>query len=254
MPSLPLAVQLYTLRNLTAQDFAGTIKQVAALGYRGVELAGYGNLTSPAEIRKVLEDNHLKIAGSHIGLEAMEKDLNKVMDENDLLGNKNLVVPSLAPERRADAAGWKRSAQQLNDIGQKVQPRGFNLAYHNHAFEFELFDGQSGMDILYANAEAKNLKAELDVFWVRYGGQDPAAFITRHAGRVLLVHLKDMEAGPERRFAPVGTGTLDIRGIVAASEQAGAQWLIVEQDNTYQTPPLEALRTSMENLKKMGLA
>jgi sugar phosphate isomerase/epimerase len=68
------------------------------------------------------------------------------------------------------------------------------------------------------------------------------------------VHLKDMEAGPERRFAPVGTGTLDIRGIVAASEQAGAQWLIVEQDNTYQTPPLEALRTSMENLKKMGLA
>jgi len=254
MPNLPLAVQLYTLRDLVAANLPATLQQVAALGYTGVELAGYGSLKNPADIRKALDDNHLKMAGSHIGLEAMETDLNRVMDENDILGNKNLVIPGLAKERRADAAGWKRIAQTLNELGQKVQSRGFKLAYHNHSFEFEQFDGQTGMDILYANAQPQNLKAELDVYWIRHGGQDPVAYINRHAGRILLIHLKDMAAGPEQRFAPVGTGTLDIRGITAAAQTAGAQWLIVEQDNTYDTPPLDALRTSMENLKKMALA
>lgn len=254
MAKLPLAVQLYTLRNLTSTDFAGTVRQVAAIGYTGVELAGYGNLKSAVEVRKALDDNNLKVAGSHVGIDALEKELNRVMDESEALGNKTIVLSYLAEDRRKSAADWKAIAHQLNDLGQKVKPRGLTLVYHNHAFEFETFDGQTGMDILYANADAKNLKAELDVYWVRYGKHDPIEYINKNAGRIALIHMKDMAAGEERRFAPVGEGTLDIKGIAAAAKNAGAQWLIVEQDNTYDTPPVEAITTSYNNLKKMGLA
>ncbi|MGH7215092.1 MAG: sugar phosphate isomerase/epimerase family protein, partial [Tepidisphaeraceae bacterium] len=160
--------------------------------------------------------------------------------------------PWMPEERRKDAAGWKKVAQSMNRIAIDAKQRGFNVAYHNHSFEFQKFDGQYGLDIVWANSDA--LRSELDTYWVAHGGLDPVAYINQLGRRILLLHLKDMAPGADRKFAPVGSGTLDFKTILDAGNKAGVQWGIVEQDNCYATPPLQAIRTSFENLKQLGAA
>jgi sugar phosphate isomerase/epimerase len=249
-----VSVQLYTVRDLLAKDFAGTVKQVAQIGYKAVEMAGYGNLKSAAEAKKALDDAGLKVSGSHASIDLLEKDLDKVLDENQMLGNTNVVCPWIPENRRKDADGWKRVAQSLNGIGRAVHERGMTFAYHNHSFEFQPFDGKKGYDILWENTEPHLVKAEVDVYWVKHGGEDPVERINKLGERVLLLHLKDMAAGPDKKFAEVATGILDFKAILAAADKVGAQWGCVEQDNCYGAPPLDAIKVSLENLKKLGVS
>jgi len=251
---LPIALQLYTVRDLTATDFAGTMKKVAQIGYKAVEMAGYGNLKSAKDARKALDDSELKVCGMHAPLDQLEKNLDQVMDESEQLGNKNIICPWLNEDRRKDAAAWKQVAQSLNKIARAVHERGFEFAYHNHSFEFKQFDGVKAYDILWDNTDAHLVKAEVDVYWVQHGGEDPVARINKLGTRVLSLHLKDMARGEQKNFAEVGTGLLDFPAILAAAEKNHVQWGIVEQDNTYGKDPLAAVKTSLENLKKLGMS
>jgi len=254
MLNIGTALQLYTVRELTARRFATAIEEVARIGYTAVELAGFGNLRLAREVRKVLDANGVKAIASHTALDLLEKDPNRIMDDNDALGNKNLVVPYLAEDRREDEAGWRNVAETLTRIARTVQARGFQLAYHNHAFEFaSLPDGKRGIDILWDNTDPSLVRSELDTFWVKHGGEDPVAYIQKLGPRMLLLHVKDMAPGEEHRFAPVGTGLLDFAAILKAADDVGVQWAIVEQDTTYDTPPLEAARISLESLRKLGV-
>jgi len=253
MAKLQISLQLYTLRDLTAKDFAGTLKRVADIGYRFVELAGYGNLKTASEVKKVLNDNGMGVSGAHAGIEALEADLNKVLDESATVGNKNVICPWMPEDRRKDAAGWKATGAALDKIGRACHERGFEFAYHNHSFEFQKFDGKYGYDILWESSQPHLVKAELDTYWIQHGGEDPTAYINKLGRRVLVLHLKDMARGEGRKFAPVGTGILDFKSILEAAEKNGVGFGAVEQDNCYDTPPLEAIKISFENLKKMGL-
>lgn len=251
MNQISLAVQLYTVRDRCAQDFAGTCKLVAEIGYQAVEMAGYGNLKSASEAKKALDDTGLRVAGSHTSIEALETNSNQVMDENEALGNRNIVISYMPEPRRKDAAGWKNVAASMSAIAARCNQRGFDLAYHNHAFEFDPFDGQTGYDILWANA-APTVKAELDVYWVRHGGSDPATVMKQLGPRLHMLHLKDMAA--DRKFAAVGSGTIDFVSVIAEGNKAGVKWGIVEQDDCYGQDPLDNIRMSFENVKKLGLA
>jgi sugar phosphate isomerase/epimerase len=252
MPKIPIALQMYTLRDETARDFAGTIRRVAEIGYAAVELAGRGDL-SVQELSRLLADTHLRMAGSHIGLEALEADLPKIIEENLALGNRYIVVPYLAEERRRTADDYKRLAGTLNEVGGTLQASGLSLAYHNHDFEFQTMDnGQTGEDILLENTDPALVKAEVDTYWVLKAGHDPVAFLNAHKGRVPLIHLKDMDPADES-FAPVGTGKLPLDALVAAAPEVGAEYLIVEQDVT-KGPALEAVTLSYNNLKAKGYA
>lgn len=243
---------MYTVRDQAAADFPGTLEQVARTGYEGVELAGAGGL-SAAQLARILGDLGIRCAGSHEGLDRLESDFNGVVDFQKEIGNRFVVIPWLAEDRRRGAAGWAETAGKMTEIGRKLKAEGLQLCYHNHSFEFEKFDGTYGLDMLYSTADADAVQAELDTYWVKHGGEDPVDYINRYSGRVPLVHVKDMEAGPDRAFAEVGEGILDIRGIFEASERAGAAWMIVEQD-TCKRPPLESVKLSLDNIKKMGLA
>lgn len=254
MAKLPISLQLYTVRELTKVNFADTVKQVAKIGYAAVELAGFGNLTSAAEARKAVDDAGLKISSAHMGIDAMEKDLNKVFDDVQTLGTQFVVCPHLVEARRKDAAGWKQVAASLNKIGEACQKRGLVLAYHNHNFEFLQFDGKAALDILFGETDPKFVKSELDVYWVRKGGADPVTYINKLSNRLPLLHLKDMDHSADQKFAAVGTGVLDFKAILAAAQKANVQWYIVEQDSHYGTPPMDSVRTSFENLKKLGVA
>jgi sugar phosphate isomerase/epimerase len=253
MYAIPLAVQLYTLRDLIAEDFVSTVQQVAGMGYAGVELAGYGNLKSASEVKRVLDDLGLMVSGSHAGIESLEDDLGAVLDDQAVLGNRHLICPWMPEARRKDADGWKAVAASLNRIGNSCSARGIDFAYHNHAFEFQQFEGKAGLDILFENSDPNFVKAELDVYWIQHAGVDPVAYISKLGQRTILLHLKDMAAGDEKRFAPVGTGILNFNGILKAAQTAGVRWGVVEQDKTYDTPPLNAIRTSLENLRQIRI-
>ena len=251
---IPISVQLYTVRDLTAKDFAGTVKKIAGIGYRSVELAGYGNLKTAAEAKKALDDAGLKVDGTHASIESLENELPRVLDDAEAVGTTLIICPWMPEARRKDAAGWKQVAAALNKAGRACHERGIDFAYHNHAFEFDKFDGKTGLDILFDNSEAHLVKAEIDVYWVKHGGEDPVERINKLGDRVVALHLKDMAAGEDRRFAEVGTGVLDFKPILAAAAKLRVRYGAVEQDSTYGKDPLEAIRTSFQNLQKLGSA
>jgi len=253
MPTIQPAVQLYTVRSLTETDFAGTLREIARIGYTGVELAGYGNLASAAEAKKAIDDAGLKIVGAHVPIEILEGHLSKALDDQAALGNPNIICPWMPEERRTSAAAWKRTAESFNAIGAACRARGFAFAYHNHNFEFDKFDGQTAMDILWSSTDPARVRSELDVYWVKYAGEDPVDYMRKLGSRVLSLHMKDMAAGPERRFAELGSGLLDFKAIIDAAMKLGIRNFVVEQDDTYGVPPLEAIRRSLDYLKAIGV-
>lgn len=257
MVQLPVALQMYTLRDDAAKDFAGTIRRVAAMGYAGVELAGTGNL-SARDLRALLEDNNLQIVGAHVPLGALEGDLGATTAYHQELGTPYVVCPFL-PKERQTAEGYAQVAVLLNTVGARLRDAGLQLAYHNHAFEFEPLagtpgnGGTRGYDLLIDGTDPELVKIELDTFWVQRAGLDPAQTLRRYANRVPLIHLKDMTPGDQPTFAEVGEGIMDFGAIFAAAEVAGGKFYIVEQD-VCERPPLESVRISLDNLRNMGIA
>ncbi|MHB8647625.1 MAG: sugar phosphate isomerase/epimerase family protein [Thermomicrobiales bacterium] len=250
MADVPVALQLYTVREEAARDFIGTLEQVAAIGYIGVELAGYGPL-APHELRATLDALGMTVAGSHIALTRMESELAEVIQECHILGCPTMVCPVLPQERRTEA-GFRDLAMTLNRIGATARAEGLALCYHNHAFEFEqTIDGRTAFEWLAAHTDPALVQLELDAFWAQKAGQDPAALLDAYAGRVPLVHLKDMTEDAAQTFAPVGTGSVDFAPIFAAAERGGVQWYIVEQDRA-EGSAIDAARTSWNNLRAMG--
>ena len=244
-----ISLQLYTLRDLTSQDMLGTLEKVAALGYEGVELAGYGNSDRDTVAAK-LKDLGLKITGNHFGIDGLLNDFDAAEAYNKFLDTQYVIVPFISEEWRGSRENWLKTARTLDEIGARLKSEGLTLCYHNHAFELEeSFDGELGLDILYNNSSPANLSAEIDVYWVKRGGADPTAYLAKYAGRIPLVHAKDMDAAGN--FAEVGAGTLDFAAIFAAAEAGGVTTYVVEQD-TCPGDPLESVALSIANLRKMG--
>jgi sugar phosphate isomerase/epimerase len=246
----PVALQLYSVREFTGKDFAGTLGKVAKMGYDAVEFAGYGGLAAK-DMKKLLGDLGLVCAGTHEGYERLDTKLGEVIEYNRMIGNEFLVCPSM-PKEFADkgAEGFRSFAERLNVIGEKARQSGMRLCYHNHSAEFKKADGKYLLDILLEAADPKLVDAEVDVYWVKYGGEDPVAFISRHAGRCPLLHMKDMTADQKPTYAPVGTGILDMKGIVRAARKAGTKWFIVELDES-KMPMLQAIEISLKNMREL---
>lgn len=246
-----LAVQLYTLRDETARDFPGTLRQVAELGYAGVEFAGFGS-HSARELRSVLDGVGLTTAGAHIPLTRLESDLDGAIEDVQTLGARNLACPFLPPERRRSGDDYRRVGDTLTKIGARCRDAGLQLSYHNHAFEFEKFDGRTGLDLLLEAADPDLVKLELDLAWITDAGEDAAAFLRRYKGRAPLVHFKDLSTDPQRKFAPVGSGRVSFPELIAAASDAGVEWIVVEQDDP-QPPAIDSVRQSITFLREHGL-
>ncbi|MBV9864229.1 MAG: sugar phosphate isomerase/epimerase [Abitibacteriaceae bacterium] len=246
-----IALQLYTLRDLTKDDMTGVLRQVAQMGYEGIEPAGFGN-ASVSQIKDLIDELGLKVVGNHTGFDAIKNNLDGVIADNQTLGNRYIVCPSIPGDQRGSADGYKQFAQTLNGYGRKLSEAGMHLCYHNHDFEFkDQFDGKYGLDLIYENSDPQFVQAEIDTFWVQKGGVDPAQYIQKYANRAPLIHVKDMTKDEKQTFAEVGTGSLNWPAIFAAAEAGGAQAYIVEQD-VCPGNPLDSVRISLENLKQMG--
>lgn len=250
MTNIPVALELYTVRDETERDFAGTLRAVAGMGYAAVEFANYGGL-SAHEMAALLRETGLRAAATHVALAAIERDLDSEIDYCLAIGAPYLVLPWL-PEDRRGAADLRALAPRLNEYGQRCHERGLIFGYHNHAFEFARDDGAYLLDLLLGATDPALVFLEFDIYWAAYAGVDPAAYLRRHAGRVPLLHLKDMAA--DRGFADVGDGTLDLAPVFAAAEEeGGVRWYIVENDQP-RGASLQSARRSLENLRALGKA
>ncbi|SIT07884.1 sugar phosphate isomerase/epimerase family protein [Alicyclobacillus vulcanalis] len=235
-----IALQMYTLRKPLEEDFDGTLRRVAEIGFRLIELHHYGPYTAPA-LRSRLDEMGLRAISAHVPLHRLESELDQVVDEAHALGLEYVVCPWLPVERRQDYAAL---ADLLESASERVRAAGLGFSYHNHDFEFAAYEGQTALDWLLTRLP--DLGLELDVYWAHHAGFDPVDLMRRYRGRLDLLHAKD--AAPDGQFAAVGTGVLPWDAIFQASSEAGVRYVIVEQD-VCPGDPFEAIATSLQFLQ-----
>ncbi|WP_199617335.1 sugar phosphate isomerase/epimerase family protein [Paenibacillus alkalitolerans] len=253
MSKAKVGLQMYTLRDETAKDFLGTLREVAKLGYQGVEFAGYGGMPA-ADLRAELDGLGLVSLGSHVPLDRMLEAAEEEIEFNLTLGSKYLIVPWLNENRYADEAAIRETIKDLESIGKKCAERGLVFCYHNHSFELEKsVGGQVMLDAIFSGVSPEYLSVELDACWVHNAGANPIAYIEKYSGRIPLVHFKDLNReGGNVQTVELGRGEVDLIGIAKAASEAGTEWLIVEQDNC-QSPPLVSVGNSIEWMRQQGL-
>ncbi len=272
--ALPVGVQLYSIRDSVEADMHAALKKVKELGYDGVEFAGlFGN--KPADIRAWCEELGLNPISAHVPLDEMLADTRGTFAAYKEIGVRYVVVPYVTEERRPGAAKFDETIEEIARIGKIASEMGLTLLYHNHDFEFKKVDGEYGLDILYKKVPAAYLQTELDTCWVNVGGENPADFVRKYTGRAPVVHLKDFHMSGKLpthlyaligldddktddepstfEFRPCGSGMQDMPAILAASVDAGASWVIVEQDEpSMGLSRMECIAKSRENLRAMG--
>jgi sugar phosphate isomerase/epimerase len=244
-----IGVQLYTVRDRLEKDFAGTMEQVAAVGYREVEFAGYYDRT-PEQVRVLLDRLDLTAPSTHVGLDIVRKNLDQTLSAAQIIGHRYVIVPWIEESLR-NAEGYRQLAAELNRYGAAARERGIRFGYHNHEFEFlPLTGGQTGMDILLAETDPALVDFELDLFWTVKAGRDPVEVFARHPGRFPLWHVKDMaDVRGAQRMVEVGTGGIDFGRIFANAAKSGLRHFFVEHDEPADS--LASLRTSYQNLKRI---
>jgi len=267
----PIAIQLYSVRDDMAADFEGTLKKVKALGYDAVEFAGlYGK--SAAEVKKLCEEIGLVPLSAHVPFIDMMNDLS-LLDVYAEIGCKFIVIPYLTEEYRPGNEKFADVIEGAKVLGKKANELGMKLCYHNHDFEFVKVDGEYALDILYKEVSADLLQTELDTCWVNVGGENPAEYLRKYAGRAEILHLKDFvgsksenmyaligidedekkETGGKFEFRPVGSGVQNFPAILAAAEESGVEWVVVEQDMpSMDKTPMECAEMSINYLKSLS--
>lgn len=252
MRKMGIGLQLYTVRENTEKDFLGTLKQIADMGYEGVEFAGYGDIPAD-QMRDALKQFGLTAIGSHVAVEKLESNLDEEIAYLKTIGAKHFTCPYLTEERIGSEENWKRLFDLLTHCGEQAAKHGLQFSYHNHDFEFEQkVNGNFAFDEMYRTVPSQLLKVEMDIGWVHYAGQDPVAYINKYGDRLPLLHIKDYRKNPEVSHidtVELGQGELPLQDILQAASDNQTEWLIVEQDHC-ERPALEAVQTSIEWLKQ----
>lgn len=279
---LPIGLQLYTLGEAPYKDLQGTLRTLAAIGYRTVETVGLMNTTA-AELRQALDSAGLACPSAHVPLQSdgtgpsLVGDTPRLAADLHRIGAKYVVVPSLPvmPRRgeplegedRLDFAGraaremtaddWRRAAAVLNDKGAALKREGLDLAYHNHDVEFAGHGSKTGYDVLIENTDPDLVCFEIDVGWVAAAGVDPVPVLHAHPGRFLLMHVKDVKSStvPGKAFqmepANVGAGALDWKAILPVAYDVGVRYYYVEQEAPFTEPRMDAVRKDYNYLARL---
>ena len=258
MSEAVLGAQLYTCRDFckTIEGVAETFRKVREIGYTAVQVSAFGPVDHN-EVAKLADDNGLTIAATHISWRALLDDTNAVIEQHQLWECKHPAIGGLPGEYRGED-GLKKFLDELPPIAEKLAAAGMDFSYHNHNHELVRVGDKTWLELLYAQADPKHLKAEIDTYWITAGGGDPAAWVRKMAGREPLLHLKDMTIAIEddkrvQRFAEIGEGNLNWPAILEAAKEGGVEWYLIEQDQCYGRTPFESLDISFRNLSAMGL-
>jgi len=228
-------LQVYSVRNQLNEDFEGTMKKVAQVGYTLVE--GYGlNLDgkylgkiTAEHYKKVVTDLGMNLIASHCAYFNHE-DAPKMIEAAEISGIDYLIIPSIPGRLRMDIGGYKTVAENFNKIGEQCKAAGLKFGYHNHAFEFDIIENQIPQEILMNETDTEYVVFEADIFWCNKGGYDAVKLIEKYPGRVELFHVKDATA--EKHEATVGEGVIDFKSIFEAGKANGLQHYFIEDERT----------------------
>lgn len=243
MKKLSIAIQLYSLRDVVPHDVPGTLKKVADMGYEGVELAGYYNMTGQA-LRQALDACGLRCAGAHTGLDSLEGDeFEKTIAINKAVGNDRLIVPG------ADLVNLSKTIERLNAAHVRAKACGMRVGFHNHTQEFEADGNLTKFDRIFTSTPDDFL-VQLDIGWATAAKRDVPAILRRYAKRIESVHIKEFDA--VNKAAAVGEGSVKWPALFEVLErETAAQWGVVEQEQ-YAVGPMESVKTCLDNIRKMG--
>jgi sugar phosphate isomerase/epimerase len=245
-----IAAQLYTLRDhlKTPEEIARTLRKVKQIGYDAVQVSGMGPIAEE-DLLRILQAEGLVCCATHEGNILSEPE--RVVERLRKLECRYTAYPYPGGVKLETMEDVKAFAQRLNKAGEIIREGGAILSYHNHSIEFRRIEGRLMIEILYEETDPRYLQAELDTYWVQYGGGDPVDWCQRMKKRLPLIHLKDYatDAGSKPVFAEVGQGNLDWRRIIPEAASSGCEWFIVEQD-VCPGDPFDSLRISLEYLKE----
>lgn len=244
MREMGIGLQLYTLRDELALDATSVLQKVAQMGYEGVEFAGYYDF-SPEQLQKLLSGLSLKAISSHVSIERLKEHLEEEIAMNVAIGSRYVIIPGLNQEQRQNLS---ETAAFLIECSNRFASKGIKFGFHNHYVEFtETYGEQLWFDAFFERTPLELMKSELDVCWVHKAGSDPIAILEKYAGRVPLIHLKDMRKNEDgsHQTVELGVGEMELPAILAAAASAGTEWIIVEQDDCERSA-LDSVKVSME--------
>ena len=252
-----IGFQLYSVRTELEKDFYGTLKRVREMGYTGVEFYNEYAGNSIVDVKRMCTELGLIPFSNHVPFQTMMDDLDKVIEENTILGVQYITFPYMDEASRpgVDPDKFKETVAKIGEIGEKVKAAGFQLLYHNHDFEFaKLPDGTVGHDYIFSSTPPGAVMVELDACWADYAGFKSDQIVPKYKGRIPVIHIKDYykegelssdpyaligvegdgqkkDEGGKFEFRPLGAGIMDLQTLVDVSFASGVRWLCVEQDD-----------------------
>ncbi|MDO5022182.1 MAG: sugar phosphate isomerase/epimerase [Eubacteriales bacterium] len=266
MQNIKIGYQLYSARELVEKSMRNVLKELSALGYEGVEFAGFFGHSSE-EINAMLKEFNLEAASSHVPVKDLRENLDSIIQFHKEIGCKHIVVPYIEKGERPGEEGFAGILRLIFEVGQKCRENGIQLLYHNHDFEFKKVSQMYGLDFIYTAVPEDLLKTEIDTCWVHYAGLDPVEYVKKYAGRAPVVHLKDYngvkisgdpyaligldeESDKDESFAyaPFGHGVQNVKELLNAGKVAGAEWFVVEQDEPTENGPMADAKLSIESI------
>ena len=259
-----IGLQLWSVRDDMKKDPAGTLKALAAMGYKEVESFGYDAQTDQIfgltlkDFSKLLKDNGLKMPSSHSAIQLADYDpatkmlsdrAKKVIDSAASVGQKYLINPWTGDEDRKKLPELMKT---FTAVGEYAKKAGIKFGYHNHDFEFKTkgTDGRVMYDWLLEEVDPKLMVMEMDIYWVQFAGFQALDYFKKYPGRFELCHAKDMSAADQHPSIEFGDGTIDFKSILAQRSKAGLKYVIVELEN-YLTTPMKGAQRSLDNLKAL---
>jgi sugar phosphate isomerase/epimerase len=236
----PVGLQLYSLRGAFAKDVPGTLDKVKAYGFKYVELAGTYNMP-PEKFKKMLDERGLVPVSAHFPYERYRDDAEAVAKEAKALGLKYAGVAWIPHEGDFDEKECRAAADVFNHAGEVLSKHGIQFFYHTHGYEFQPAGAGTLFDLLMKDTDPKKVQFEMDVFWIVHPGQDPVKLLEKYGKRFSLMHIKDMKKGTQTGLltghsdvnndVPLGTGTMNWPGILAAAKKAGVKYYFIEDES-----------------------
>lgn len=256
MSKLQVGAQMYSVRDHCTNyaDMLAAMKSLQAMGYNTVQFSGHSKDITFADLRRLLDETGMTCHCTHISFEEMEQNIDKVIADHKLIGCEYPGIGGL-PQQFRTPDGFLEFAKRATVVADKLADAGLHFIYHNHAFEFTRFPetGKTGLEILFENCGA-NVQFELDLFWVQMGGGSPVDWIHKVAGRMEVVHFKEMNGVMENRnvMAPIGCGNMNWPALIAACDEIGVKYAMIEQDNAVESDSLRCMQLSHDYLTSIG--
>ncbi|EJL66515.1 sugar phosphate isomerase/epimerase family protein [Flavobacterium sp. CF136] len=255
-----IGLQLYTLRDELPKNVKDVLEKVASAGFTTVETYGFSIKDqfwglSAIELKKILDENNLKAISGHYGIGSFLADgntteLEAAINAAKILKSKYLTIPWVDPPFRSNIDDYKKIAARLNEAGRMCQKADIKLAYHNHDFEFENYNGITGYNILLKETDQDLVYFEMDLYWVVRSGKDPLQLFRENPGRFKMWHVKDMDILKPVLNTEVGSGSIDFKPIFKEAKLAGMKYFFVEQENNFAVNSFESIKTSCDFISK----